>query len=401
MINLVSNGVKFTFDGSVTVSAEAVGEADEQTTVRFTVRDTGIGIAESDKAKIFEPFVQSDAVVTRKYGGTGLGLPIANMIVQNHSGGKYSIEVDFSPGKGSRFGFVMEFERGIAPETAPCSREDSSAVRKNITVLLVDDNKINLDVETEILNTFGVSVITAESGYEAIEISSEHIPDMVLLDLHIPDMDGYETAKRLREIKGMRFTPMIALTADVTAHTIETVTASDMDGCLLKPFKPDSLGETIEKYLNIRPADNHSSDGMLIDGEDIFSEKAALENLNGNKEMLISLAERFLSRHIRSAEYVRLHIGSGNYANGQSIVHDIKGISGNLCCNWLYRISSRLNSELAEGKCESLDEFSAAWDDTVKALTAYVSDNRTLSENQGENIPFLQKWEKFLSLGVL
>lgn len=398
LINLVSNGVKFTSEGSITVCAEYLGETEGRAAVKFSVRDTGIGIADGDKAKIFEPFVQSDAGVTRKYGGTGLGLPIANMIVQGHSGGRHKIEVDSVQGKGSCFYFVMEFEQGQASADASCERQDKETIQKDITVLLVDDNKINLDVETEILKTYGVSVVTAESGAEAIEITAKHIPDMVLLDLHMPDMDGYETAKRLRAIEGMGSVPMIALTADVTAQTADSVACAHMDGCLSKPFKPDKLGSAIEKYLNIKAEERRGGKGGAANDEEIFSESDALLNLNGNKDMLLSLVKRFLSRHIHSGEYVRSHIEKGNYANAGSIVHDIKGVSGNLCCHRLCRISSVLNSELAERSYGSLDEFMAVWDDTVKALSEYATKNRSSSEEHSENIPFSQKWRKFLSL---
>ncbi|MGN0553066.1 MAG: response regulator [Oscillospiraceae bacterium] len=398
LINLISNAVKFTTAGCVTVRAECMGETDGISSIRFSVRDTGIGISDSDKSRIFEPFVQSDAGVTRKYGGTGLGLPIANMIVTDYSEGRHKIEVDSEQGKGSCFSFQMELEHGAAPKSTLRSDPDKKLIQKDITILLVDDNKINLDVETEILKTFGVSVTTAESGSEAIEISSQNPPDMVLLDLHMPDMDGYETAQRLRELDGMQSTPIIALTADVTAQTASSVDGSNLDGYLSKPFKPDKLCSIIEKHLNIHSVNKSDAETDTTNSGELFSEKDALLNLNGNKDLLISLVERFLNRHINSAEYIRTHIENGNYANAKSIAHDIKGVSGNLCCHSLCRASASLNSELADGTYESLDEFSAVWNETIRCLKDYASKNRILPENHSGSIPFPQLWQKFLSL---
>lgn len=398
LINLISNAVKFTSEGAVSVRAEYLGEKDGKASMHFFVRDTGIGIADSDKAKIFEPFVQSDAGITRKYGGTGLGLPIANMIVSEHSQGKYKIEVDSSQGKGSCFSFRMDLEHGTAVDNALQNDPDKKLLQKNITILLVDDNKINLDVETEILKTFGVSVTTAESGSKAIEIAAKTPPDMVLLDLHMPDMDGQETAKRLRKLEGMRSVPIIALTADVTVRTFNSAALSNMDGYLSKPFKPDKLCSIIEKHLNIRSGYAPETENGENNRNELFSEKDALLNLNGNKDMLISLVERFLSRHIHSADYIRIHIENKNFSNAKSIAHDIKGISGNLCCHSLCNVSALLNSELADGTYESLDEFSSVWNQTINSLKEYVSKNQSYTEKHGNSIRFSQIWEKFLSL---
>lgn len=393
LINLLGNGLKFTSYGSVTLSAEYLGEVNGKALMEFSVTDTGIGIAEEDIPKIFEPFVQTDAGVTRKYGGTGLGLPISQKIVQNASGGKYSIEVSSEQGKGSRFSFKTEFEYGECSENDR-EAESSDGFENEVHILLVDDNKVNLDIEREILRLYGAEVITAECGAEAVEYAREHSPDLIFLDLHMPDMDGYETARRIRQIKSCRLTPIIALTADVVSGVDEKVRAAGMNDYISKPFDPEKLRALVKEYLGIAKT---APERLYTGVSTAFDSVRCLEELGGNKNVLIRSVKRFLQNNEHTCEQLRIHIGNKSYAIARRILHDVAGVSGNLRCTPLYEASQTLLAELREERHDSDEEFYRAFDEAAAEMREYLRIN-TVSESTGDNIPFDEKLKKFLSL---
>lgn len=396
LINLLSNALKFTEYGGVTLSAICCLSDNEKSVIEFSVRDTGVGIDNDSSLKIFEPFVQSGEGVVSKYGGTGLGLPISRMIVRGFSGGKYDLTVDSEVKCGSEFKFMMELPHGHGEEEyRAASKEKEKTFDENYTILLVDDNEINLTIEKEILQTFGLDVITASGGYQALEYAEKYTIDIVFLDLHMPDIDGFETAKRLRLLKKCRYLPIIALTADVVSGVEESIQSSDMNDYVSKPFKPEKLCKIIEKYLNIV----HSTPEILLtDGGKIFSYNECLENLNGNKGVFIKLLNRFIKNHAMDSEFIKTHIKSGNYVNARKILHDIIGLSGNLCCNKLYDASVRLNDELKKNVCESLEEFQLAWNEAVDEIKEYLSQNEENKNSDSADKSFLSVWEKFISL---
>ena len=392
VVNLISNALKFTAEGTITLTAALKFESEGKKTVEFGVRDTGIGISEEDSVKIFEPFVQSDAGVTRKYGGTGLGLPISQMIVRNASGGKYEIEVESVPNKGSYFHFCMDFLPGIptVSDTAVC--EQCESFENNTSILLVDDNKINLEMEKHIFERYGLAVTTVESGAEAIEYAERYDYDMIFLDLHMPEMDGYETAKRLRFLKKCKYTPIIALTADVVSGVEEKVKKSDINGYISKPFKPEQLRNLIKQYLNIA---NHYPEKLLAESNIIFSYDECLEKLNGNCEVLQSLVQRFLDNHSSDCDYIKTHIEDGYLGNARNILHDVIGISGNLCCRRLYNYACRLRLELHEERTDSFSEFCKVWNETIEAMKTYMSFHTNNSTSKLNTPPFAEIWEQF------
>lgn len=396
LINLLSNALKFTEYGGVTLSVICCSSDNEKSVIEFSVKDTGIGISKESLSRIFEPFVQDREDVVNKYGGTGLGLPISRMIVREFSKGKYDLTVNSEVNCGSEFKFFMELSNGNGDvKDRNVGREKENKFDEEYTILLVDDNEINLTIEREILKMFGLKVITASGGYQAIEYAEKYDIDMIFLDLHMPDIDGFETAKKLRLIKRCRYLPIIALTADVVSGVEESIKNSDMNDYVSKPFKPEKLCKIIEKYLNIV----HSTPEILLtDGGKIFSFNECLENLNGNKEVFIKLLNRFVKNHSMDSEFIKAHIESGNYVNARKILHDIIGLSGNLCCNKLYDASVKLNDELKKNVCASLDEFQIAWNEALGEINEYLSQNEEDKKFVSSDKSFLSVWEKFISL---
>ena len=395
LINLAGNAVKFTSEGSVRLSVEFAGEHDGITVIEFGIRDIGIGISSENREKIFEPFVQSDGGIAEKYGGTGLGLPIADRIVREASGGKYHIELVSEPGAGSYFHFKYELKRGKAIPRKNASEKTSDSGSGKI--LLVDDNITNLEIEKRILQTFGLEVITAGSGAEAIEIAvrataENSLPDIILLDLHMPDMDGFETAHRLREINSFKNIPIIALTADVISGTAEKIASSEINGYITKPFKPAKLHEEIEKYLDIIAEFPATAE----DGSDLyFKVSEALLNIGGDKKLLADIIRRFSDTNKNSVKYIISHIENGNYGNARSILHDIKGSAGNLCCFKLSDAAAEMISDIDSGNTVNYDDFSDVFEKTMTELAVFLeNDPSRISEKN--NLKFEEIFDEFI-----
>jgi hypothetical protein len=395
LINLLGNALKFTEKGSITLSAKKIDSDEKSYVVEFGVSDTGIGISSEDREKIFSPFVQSDAGVTRKFGGTGLGLAISGMIVENASKGKYNINVKSEPGKGSCFYFNMYFEKGSKNAITNKSETEFARIEESATILLVDDNEVNLVVEKEILKKYNLKVIIAKNGFEALEKAKQTKVDMVLLDLNMPDMDGYETAKRLRLISNYRFVPIIALTADIMNGAEEKIKNSDINDCLSKPFKPQSLCDIIKKYLNIA---REVPKALLTDSNILFDFDECLENLNGDKAVLINMIKRFVTGQAHSGEYIKIHIEHGDFMNARWILHDVIGLSGNLSCKRLYNISKKLREELIQNSCGSVNEFYDVWNDTISVLKTYIEENETETMDGKNEESFEKIWQDFIRL---
>jgi hypothetical protein len=375
LINLIGNAVKFTHEGMVELSVKLIEQADDFCRIEFAVKDTGIGIKEEDKKKIFEPFVQSDASITRKYGGTGLGLAICKMIVEGASGGEETIELISEEGKGSCFKFRMKFGMGNEKAAPIDSKKEFLSAGIGKKVLLVDDNEINLEVESEIIKSFGMETEMAQSGREALEKSSKIKFDMIIMDIRMPDMDGYEVTSRIRKMREYKFTPIIALSADAVAGVSEKALEAGVNCYVSKPLKPEKLIEIMAKYFNIAQNEPEKLD-TGVGG--YFNFRKCLKNLNGNEALLVRLAQKFVMERKNDAEHVKFHIKDKNFGNARHILHDITGLSGNLCCDELCKSAKRLGEQLAKMDFSALDDFLEIWDKTMGEINDYIASQKKI-----------------------
>ncbi|MCX6232092.1 MAG: PAS domain S-box protein [Bacteroidetes bacterium] len=232
MLNLLSNAVKFTSEGRITVIVDFLGEDDEKVAIEFTVKDTGIGIPENKMDKIFDSFEQASAIISSVYGGTGLGLAISKQLVELQGG---SISVKSDAGKGSSFSFILNFEKTTDTfETEPDSIELIKEI-ENLNVLVVEDVMLNQLLLKTILNDFGFKYDVAENGLIAIEKLQSNVYDIILMDLMMPEMNGFEATEYIRNKMNSKI-PIIALTADVTTVDIEKCKAHGMDDYISKPI---------------------------------------------------------------------------------------------------------------------------------------------------------------------
>ena len=240
--NLVSNAIKFTTRGGVTVSAEVVSRDREIVAVRFAVRDTGIGIAPEAAGRIFEPFRQADASTTRNYGGTGLGLSISRRLVEMMGG---TLEVDSLPDIGSEFHFTIGFVVAQATGEIPAVKLPSTKQRA-LRVLIAEDNPVNQEVAGTMLRRRGHHVDVVNNGREAVEAVARELYDVVLMDLQMPILDGLGATSEIRAAEKGKRVPIIALTANAAGGEREKVIAAGMDDYVPKPFRAGDLIDAVE-----------------------------------------------------------------------------------------------------------------------------------------------------------
>jgi CheY-like chemotaxis protein len=242
ILNLLSNAVKFTNHGCVRLGIDLMEEYGSALEAEFCVEDTGIGISEADRGLLFQSFSQVDASISRRFGGTGLGLAISQRIVGLMGG---TISVNSTLGKGSRFAFILKLNRVAAP------RQEQPEVDPKVPletlcgakVLIADDNLVNQALARMILEKAGCKVILAGNGGEAVEKAIGTDFDLILMDCHMPVLDGCDATLQLREWERVhnRHTPVVALTASAFQEDRQRCQEAGMDDFLSKPFSVDEL----------------------------------------------------------------------------------------------------------------------------------------------------------------
>lgn len=247
--NLVGNSVKFTHKGSVTISCKLSSQNKQKIKLEFTVKDTGIGIPKDKQEIIFDSFSQASSETTRKYGGTGLGLAITKRLVSLYSG---SISLESELNKGTSFKITLPFE---AREVQKESKENQVLHSNNgrdeeLTIMLVEDNKMNQLVAGKFLKKWGMKYVIAENGKEAVDLIKKDDFDLILMDLHMPEMDGYEATRQIRSLDSSKSNiPIVALSASASPGVKERIHEFHMNGFVTKPFDPAELLNTIRNKV--------------------------------------------------------------------------------------------------------------------------------------------------------
>jgi PAS domain S-box-containing protein len=231
ILNLVSNAVKFTAKGKITVSVHLLSEDETSVSIEFSVKDTGIGISEDKIDKIFENFQQASSVTSRLYGGTGLGLAIVKQLVEPQGG---SIRVESKVNEGSTFSFILSFKKTDAKAELETGPEELDPEIKNIKVLVVEDIALNQLLMKTLLDDFGFERDIAGNGKIAIEKLETKSYDVILMDLQMPEMNGFEATEYIRTVMNSNI-PIIALTADVTTVDLAKCKAVGMNDYIAKP----------------------------------------------------------------------------------------------------------------------------------------------------------------------
>lgn len=238
--NLAGNAIKFTSKGSVTVSLKTISSDKDNIGIRFAVTDTGIGISADKHDKIFELFVQASTSTTRNYGGTGLGLTIVKRLLKLF---RSDIHLISSPNKGSTFYFDVVLKLDKQPAAVHAENAILKYDLSGLKVLIAEDNSINRLLLKKVFSKWNNDPVFAENGQEAIEKISSQVYDVVLMDIHMPVIDGYEAAKAIRKIKDPAISgvPIIALTASVSNNLHKKIKAAGMNDYIYKPFNTENL----------------------------------------------------------------------------------------------------------------------------------------------------------------
>jgi signal transduction histidine kinase/ActR/RegA family two-component response regulator len=252
LFNLVGNAIKFTPAGRVTIDVVETGLADGRNRIQIAVRDTGIGISAEALARLFQPFTQADVSVTRRFGGTGLGLVISKRLVELMGG---EIGVDSMPGSGSTFWFSLPLDRA-APLTQTASSPKLAWVwterETRLRVLVAEDNAVNQKVTSRLLERMGCHVDVAGNGLEAIQMHTRSAYDLIVMDWQMPELDGLEATRRLRADPNLRQVPIIGMTAHASEDDRQSCLASGMDYYVSKPVRPDELRAVLDRCCESR-----------------------------------------------------------------------------------------------------------------------------------------------------
>ena len=253
IINLAGNAIKFTERGSVVVAARTLERADGRVVLLFSVRDSGIGIPAEHHERIFEPFAQADGSTSRSYGGTGLGLTICKRLVDAMNG---LIWIESEPGKGSEFCFTVPVGLAVrkARESEASRRPLAHNLQRGLRILVVEDHNINRLIANRLLTRHGHDVLEAESGFDALALIETERPDLILMDLQLPGISGFDVVERMRLMPAPTCdTPVIALTANALSGDRERCLDAGMQGYVSKPFKAATLLDEIGRVVAARP----------------------------------------------------------------------------------------------------------------------------------------------------
>ncbi|MFZ4570584.1 MAG: response regulator [Bacteroidales bacterium] len=281
VLNLASNAIKFTNEGSVSIEIEPLWQNDIQLMVKCRVADSGIGISEKGREKLFKEFSQTDISTTRKYGGTGLGLKIAYDLVRLMGG---EIGVESEEGKGSVFWFTAMFEKMLKSDLEKLEQEQQEDDIKNISILLVEDNYISQRVARTSLEKDGFTNLEiAENGRVAVRMFDRKEYEIILMDIRMPVMDGLEATEKMREIERnnpqRRHSYIVAFTAYAVEGDKERFLEVGMDDYVAKPFQPEELVRIITKYAGKRELRMRKAFNILLAEDNKINQKVAVKTL--------------------------------------------------------------------------------------------------------------------------
>ncbi len=388
LTNLTSNAIKFTDKGQVCLKASLISETENGFNVRFSIRDTGVGIPGDKIHRLFEKFSQVDSSFTRKHGGTGLGLAISKRLVTLMGG---EIGVESSPDVGSKFWFTVKLDKEIngcpLPDnfTDTYQKTQAEPMESSARILLAEDNKVNQLVVTKIFSKMGFDPVVVDDGLQAVEAYKNEACDIIFMDIQMPGMDGLEAAREIRRLEDEKFggfqaenevlkargkegqesglrsqplgrIPIIALTAHAMKEDRDRCLAAGMDDHLIKPVRTHDMKQMLQKWLprdagpgpafnpanNVYPLGRESKVHQQSPSEYVFDEITFLDRIMNDKELAREILTVFLGTIPEKLALIQNEILSGNNEKIAKTAHAIKGTAANTGCPTLSGTAAEL-----------------------------------------------------------
>ncbi|MBU1978994.1 MAG: PAS domain S-box protein [Gammaproteobacteria bacterium] len=420
LTNLVGNAVKFTERGEIRIKVEVVERNPATQRLRFSVRDTGIGLSSGQAERLFQAFTQADNSTTRKYGGTGLGLAICKQLVGLMGG---EISVSSVEGQGSTFFFTIQAgvassHSKLAQASAPADAVESPQSLQGVRVLLVEDNALNRLMAAEFLERRGASLTLAAHGGEAVERVKSETFDAVLMDLHMPVMDGLEAARLIRELPQGKSLPIIAMTAAVLPEDRDRSAAVGMVDFIAKPIAPEDMIRVLLKWGKTRRSKQafftfaSSPLGERIEVRDAlppslpgFDLEMALRRLDGNRNLLARLLLGFAGAQSGALAQLDALVQAGDNAQAAILLHTLKGVAANLGAVALAEATRQLEKEVKAGSelsamqgfadalTAALDAINTHFAPVQSAAGEHAVDREVLAQVLNRLTPYLQERE--------
>ena len=319
ILNLINNAVKFTNEGKITVTVELLSENEESVTINFSIADTGIGIAESKIINIFENFHQANNDTSRLYGGTGLGLAIVKKLVEAQNG---TINVSSKLGEGSNFCFTLSFLKTSFDEQFEVHSPKPEKNIKHIKILVVEDIALNQLLMKTLLDDFGFERAIASNGRIAIEMLAINTFDIILMDLQMPEMNGFDTTEYIRKTMKLN-TPIIALTADVTTVDLAKCKAVGMNDYISKPVDERILYSKIMD-LAMKTALQKPPTKIEVNTQIKYTDLHYLiQRTRANKELMTEMINSYLEQTPPLVSIMKNSYAEKNWSSLESAIHKI------------------------------------------------------------------------------
>ncbi len=330
LLNLVGNSIKFTSKGEVKINVELLSETDELVDLQFSISDTGIGIPKNKLPSIFDSFTQATYDTTRKYGGTGLGLTIVKQLIELHKG---TINVNSEVNKGSIFSFKLTYKKATEQSSLKAQTEekfDHTPIKK-LNILLVEDNTLNQLLAKKVLNDWGWEVEIAGDGLAAVDKVRHNDFELVLMDIQLPEMDGYQATQEIR--KKLPYPkssiPIIAMTAHAISGEEEKCYNAGMDGYISKPFNPEKLYQKIISVINAPASElnygNNDNDGEINNIMNKHTDLSYLKKLaNGSDEFITQMLTLFIEQTPDNLTKMEKYVQEKNWDSLSKIAHKMK-----------------------------------------------------------------------------